>query len=217
MTKVRKFLRHRADDGGLSAAELMRQCGQKLTDVALWQSFQERFHWRITTYVIRTIVILRRNPDRDLVCDLVQDVYLRLLRDNGRSMSNFREETDFSVFAFLGRMTMCAVSDHFRSQQAGKRTAEIISIEDARRIEEESNVESLDLTSILSWIDVARLIEADPDRRNAPRNVLIFKLHYVEGLTVREISQYPGFDLKEGAIEVILKNLRDQLRKKMGR
>ena len=112
---------------------------------------------------------------------------------------------------------MRAVSDHFRSQQAGKRTAEIISIDDARRFEEESKVEDLDIGSILSWIDVARLIEADPDRRNATRNVLIFKLHYLEGLTVKEISQYPGFDLTEGAIEVVLKNLRMQLRKKMGR
>ena len=216
MTEAGRFRRHGQGDD-LSSAQLFRQCGERLTDVALWQSFQERFHWRITTYVIRTLSILRRNPDRDTVCDLVQEVYLRLLQNNGRSMSGFREETDFAVFAFLGRMSMRAVSDHFRSQQAGKRTAEIISIDDARRFEEESKVEDLDISSILSWIDVARLIESDPDRRNATRNVLIFKLHYLEGLTVKEISQYPGFDLTEGAIEVVLKNLRMQLRKKMGR
>jgi len=209
---------HRQGPGDdLSSAELLRQCGQKLTDVVLWQAFHKRFHWRITTYVSRTIAILRRTPDRDTVCDLVQEVYLRLLQNNGRSMGGFREETDFSVFAFLGRMSMRAVSDHFRSEQAGKRTAEIISIDDARRIEEDKKVDDLDIGSILAWIDVARLIEADPDRRNAPRNVLIFKLHYIEGLTVKEISQIPGFDLTERAIETILKNLRVELRKKMGR
>jgi RNA polymerase sigma factor (sigma-70 family) len=216
MTHVRRIPGHRAGDE-LSSAELLRQCGQKLTDVALWQTFHERFHKRITAYVIRTIAILRHNPDHDLVCDIVQDVYLRLLQNNGRAMSSFREETDFSVFAFLGRMTMRAVSDHFRPQQAGKRSAEIISIDDARRIEEDSRVDDLDISGILSWIDVDRLIQAEPDRRNATRNVLIFKLYYVEGLTVKEISQYPGFDLTESAIEVILKNLRVQLRKKMGR
>ena len=73
------------------------------------------------------------------------------------------------------------------------------------------------MTAILSWIDVQRLIESEPDRKNATRNVLIFKLHHIEGLTMREISQYPGFDLTESAIEKILRNLRAQLRKRMGR
>ena len=114
---------------------------------------------------------------------------------------------------------MGVVSDYYRARQAGKRqTAEIVSIDQARQQEERSNTaEELDVTSILSWIDVQRLVESEPDRRNATRNVLIFKLHYVEGLTVREISQYPGFDLTESAIEIILKNLRAQLKKRMGR
>jgi RNA polymerase sigma factor (sigma-70 family) len=216
MTEPIKFGRQttRVD---LSSAELLRECGRKLTDVELWQAFQERFHTRITAYVVRALRFFRRNQDPDLVCDLVQQVYLRLLYNNGRAMSGFREETDFSVFAFLGRMSMSAVSDHFRPQQAGKRTAEIISIDEARRVEEDRPAPDLDVTAILSWIDVGRLIESEPDRRNATRNVLIFKLHYLEGLTVREISCYPGFDLTASAIEVILKNLREQLRRKMGR
>ena len=163
--------------------------------------------------------MLHGKTDPDLVCDLVQDVYLRLLQNDRRIMSGFRGETDFSVFAFLGRTAMGVVSDYYRSQGAGKRRpAEIISIEEARRHEEEKGTpQDLDVTSILSWIDVRRLIESEPDRRNATRNVLIFKLHYVEGLTMREISQYPGFDLTEPAIEAILKNLRIALKKRMGR
>jgi RNA polymerase sigma factor (sigma-70 family) len=216
MTETNKFAR-RATRADLSSAELMRECGRKLTDVVLWQAFQERFHARITAYVVRSLSFFRRTQDSDLVCDLVQQVYVRLLLNNGRAMSGFREETDFSVLAFLGRMSMSAVSDHFRPQQAGKRTAEIISIDEARRVEEDKPAPDLDVTAILSWIDVGRLIESETDRRNATRNVLIFKLHYLEGLTVREISSYPGFDLTESSIEVILKNLREQLRRKLGR
>lgn len=211
--------RQRGADADISSADLLRECGRKLTDASLWQIFQDRFHRQITTYVIRTIWMLHDKTDPDLVCDLVQDVYLRLLQSNGRPMSSFRGETDFSVFAFLGRMAMSAVSDYHRSQQARKRqTAEIISIEMVRRNEERiSTTGDADVTAILAWIDVQRLIESDPDRRNATRNVLIFKLHYVEGLSVREISQYPGFDLAESSIEKILINLRAQLAKRMGR
>ena len=216
MTEPNRF-RH---DGTstISSADLLRECGRKLTDVALWQTFQSRFHRQITTYVLRTVWMFHGKTDPEVVCDLVQDVYLRLLQSKGRPMSGFRGETDFSVLAFLGRISMGVVSDYFRSQKAGKRKpAEIISFEVARRGEEKTHADDLDVTSILSWIDVSRLIESERDRRNATRNVLIFKLHYVEGLTVREISQYPGFDLTEPAIEVILKNLRTQLKKRMGR
>jgi RNA polymerase sigma factor (sigma-70 family) len=205
--------------GAISSADLLRECGRKLTDAALWQTFQDRFHRQITAYVIRTIWMLHGKTDPDLICDLVQEVYLRILQNSGRNLAAFRGETDFSVFAFLGRTAMNVVSDYYRSQQADKRqSAEIISLEDARRDEQRSNsADDADLTALLSWIDVKRLIESDPDRRNAARNVLIFKLHYLEGFTAGEISQYPGFDLTDRSIEMILNNLRTQLRKKMGR
>lgn len=220
MNQASRFgFRQRGADNDVSSADLLRECGRRLTDAALWQEFQERFHRQLTVYVMRTIWKLNAKGNVDLICDLVQDVYLRLLQNNGRVMSGFRGETDFSVLAFLGRTAMGVVSDYYRARQAGKRqTAEIVSIDQARHQEERSNTaEELDVTSILSWIDVQRLVESEPDRRNATRNVLIFKLHYIEGLTVREISQYPGFDLTESAIEIILKNLRAQLKKRMGR
>jgi len=111
---------------------------------------------------------------------------------------------------------MSVVSDHYRSQQAGKRqSGEVISIERSRN--ERITSDDMDFSAVLSWIDVERLMESDSDRRNAARNVLIFKLHYVDGFTASEISQFPAFGLTESAIEVILKNLRLRLKKKMGR
>lgn len=218
VTETNRF-RHAGSGSDISSADLLRECGRRLTDAALWETFQERFHRQIMTYVMRTIRRLNGKGDADLICDLVQDVYFRLLQNNGRVMSGFRGESDFSVFAFLGRTAMGVVSDFYRAQQADKRqTAEIISIEEARRREKHaSTTDDLEVSSILSWIDVRRLVESEPDRRNATRNVLIFKLHYIEGLTMREISQYPGFDLSESAVEKILKNLRAQLKKRLGR
>jgi RNA polymerase sigma factor (sigma-70 family) len=215
MTEVNRFRQGRSD---LPSADLLRECGRKVTDVALWEALQDRFHRQITTYVLRTIRIHHGKADADVASDLVQEVYLRLLEDKGRLMTSFRGETEFAVLAFLGRISMGVVTDFFRSQQAGKRMpAEIISLDQARRLENENRADDVDVTSILSWIDVSRLMESEPDRRNATRNVLIFKLHYVEGLTVREISQYRSFNLTETAIEVILKNLRTELKKRMGR
>jgi len=200
----------------LSSADLLRECGQKLTDFALWQTFQARFHRQITTYVIRSIRIFEGKADADLTCDLVQEVYVRMLQG---VMREFRGNSDFSTLAFLGRMTMNVVSDHFRSHLATKRRpAEIISIDEAREKEEiNSTSDNLDVTAILAWIDVNRLIESDPDHKNAARNVLVFKLYYVNGLSIREIAHYPTFNLTESGVEKVLRTLRAQLRKKLER
>lgn len=216
MTEVPRF---RRGSENTSAADLLRECGQKLTDLALWQQFEDRFHRLIMTYVLRVMGNRFGQDGLDDACDLVQEVYLRLVRNDGRWLRSFKGQTDFSVMAFLSRIAVSVVTDHYRSQQAGKRKpADVISIEAVRNQESDPPGSAVDVNipAILSVIDVDRLIEAEPDRRNATRNVLIFKLYFVDQLTVKEIAQFPAFGLKEAAIESILKKMRTTLKKKMG-
>jgi RNA polymerase sigma factor (sigma-70 family) len=219
MTDTLRFRRTEAA-GTLSSADLLRECGQRMTDPILWKQFQDRFHKTILTLVMRVMWNRFRNDCLDEACDLVQDVYMRMLDDNGRMLRSFRGDADFSVKAFLARVVLNVVSDHYRSMVAEKRgPAKIISIEDARDqgMDLPGEAVDLDIASILSWIDVERLMESESDRRNAARNILIFKLHYVDGFTVKEIAQFPSFGLKESAIDAVLQSMRSHLKKRMGR
>ena len=94
-----------------------------------------------------------------------------------------------------------------------------ISIEEARerRVPFPGEATELDLSAILGWIDVERLVDADMDRKHATRNVLIFKLHYIDGFTPEEIAQFPGFELTASGIEVALTRLKARLRKRIGK
>ena len=69
------------------------------------------------------------------------------------------------------------------------------------------------LSSILSWIDIERIVEGDPDRKSARRNALIFKLHYIDGFEAGEIARFPGFDLSKSGVETILARLRKRIQK----
>jgi RNA polymerase sigma factor (sigma-70 family) len=202
-----------------SSADLLRLCGDRLTDAALWKEFQRRFHETVLTFVMRAMCNAFRNDCLEQACDMAQDVYLRMLDNNGRMLRSFKGDTDFSVKAFLSRVAVNVVSDHYRRSQAEKRRpAEVISIEDARQQKREIPGEAveLDIASILSWIDVERLMDSESDRRNAARNVLIFKLHYVDGFSVQEIAEFPGFGLKETAIRDAINEMRAHLQKRMG-
>jgi DNA-directed RNA polymerase specialized sigma24 family protein len=128
-------------------------------------------------------------------------------------LRSFRGSTDRSVLAFLARVAMNVVTDHHRREQTEKRQhGQIISIDEARKIEDTSGVSSeINLTALLSWIDVQKLIDADSDRKNAARNILILKLHLIEGFSAEEIAEYPGFNLTASGIRMVVLRLKARL------
>src|SRR5499433_4171973 len=170
---VRRFRWQKA--GEASAADLLRECGEKLTDRALWAKFQERFHGLIFLYLMRAMRLRRIQEDAaDVVPDLAQEVYLRLVQHDGRVLRSFRGTTEFSVMAFLGRISSSVVTDYQRQLATEKRRAPVVPIESIKGEEltgsRSAGTPEFDanaIGSLLSWIDVERIVEGDPDRKNA--------------------------------------------------
>jgi DNA-directed RNA polymerase specialized sigma24 family protein len=214
---IRRFRWHKA--GETSAADLLRECGERLTDRALWAKFQERFQGLIFLYLMRALRLRRIQDDAaDVVPDLAQEVYVRLVQHDGRVLRSFRGSTEFSVMAFLARISASVVQDHHRHGSSEKRRAQVLPMESAKAAEsggmlspDTPEFDSNNIASILSWIDVERIVEGDPDRKNARRNALIFKLHYIDGFESGEIAQFPGFDLTKAGVETILMRLRKRI------
>jgi len=211
--------RWQKEAGGTAGADLLRECGEKLTDRVLWTKFQERFQGLIFLYLMRALRLRRIQDDTaDVVPDLAQEVYLRLVQHNGRVLRSFRGTTEFSVMAFLGRISSSVVQDYQRQLATEKRRAPIIPIESAKlgelsgfRSARPPEFDSNALGSILSWIDVERIVEGETDRKNARRNALIFKLHYIDGFQAGEIARFPGFELTKSGVESILARMRKRI------
>jgi DNA-directed RNA polymerase specialized sigma24 family protein len=206
--------------GEESGADLLRECGERLTDRALWSKFQQRFQGLIFLYLMRAMHLRRIHDDAaDVVPDLAQEVYLRLVQHDGRILRGFRGTTEFSVMAFLARISESVVQDYQRASGSEKRRGQVVPIEAARAAElgglpaETPEFDSSQLSSILAWIDVERIVEGDPDRKNARRNALIFKLHYIDGFQSGEIAHFPGFELTKSGVETILARLRKRIQK----
>jgi RNA polymerase sigma factor (sigma-70 family) len=156
-----------------------------------------------------------REDARALVHDLAQEVYIRLCENNGHLLRSFRGQTTFSVLAFLARVSMNVSGDRYRRDRAQRRSAEVISIEDAReRDSGSSRIPRFDPEATIRWSDVERLIHADPDSNNQARNVLILKLHYLDHLSAEEIAQYPGFKLSASGVETVIRRTREYLQRR---
>ena len=95
-----------------------------------------------------------------------------------------------------------------------KRRAQVIPIDSLRANEMQGATSGSPAIDASHWNTVARLMDvekaiaADPDRKNARRNVLIFKLHHVDGFQASEIAQFPGFGLSKSGVETILARLK---------
>ena len=76
-----------------------------------------------------------------------------------------------------------------------------------------TDLDAKSIGALLSWIDVERVLNNDEDRKNATRNLLIFKLHYMDGFTASELSAFPGFSLTVSGIEAVLNRMRKKLRR----
>jgi len=218
MDELSRFQRRESADDP-PAADLLRECGQKLTNRAIWTKFQSRFQGLIFLYLMRALHYERIQEDvSGIVPDLAQEVYIHLVRRDGHALRSFRGTTEFSVMAFLARLCANVVSDHFQSQARLKRKGQVISIEDARTKEMKGDAVSrpaeLDissLSSILTWIDIERVVEGDSDQKNARRNALIFKLHHIDGFSAAEIARFAGFELTRGGVETVLTRLRKRI------
>ena len=95
---------------------------------------------------------------------------------------------------------------------AGRKTAKNGEITAFRPVES-PEFDPNSISSILAWIDIERIVEGDPDRKNARRNALIFKLHYIDGFEAGEIAKFPGFELSKSGVETILARLRKRTQK----
>jgi RNA polymerase sigma factor (sigma-70 family) len=205
------------EPGEISSADLLRECGQRLTDRALWGKFQDRFQRLIFSYLMRTLRYRGINDDiSDTVPDLAQDVYMRLVQNDGRRLRAFRGTTEFSACAFMARVCANVVADHFRYNTAEKRgSAVVVPIDHVVEREAAANDRSDFVGSIVSWIDVESVVNSDQDQKHAARNLLILKLFYIDGLTAHEIAQYRGFDLTEKGVETVLARMKTRLRKRL--
>ena len=131
---IRRFRRHKA--GEASAADLLRECGQKLTDRALWAKFQDRFQGLIFLYLLRALRFRSIQEDAaGIVPDLAQEVYMKLVQHDGRILRSFRGETEFSVMAFLAKISASVVQDYHRHSNREKRRGQVVSIDTVKTFE----------------------------------------------------------------------------------
>ena len=209
-----------------SDVELVRLCGRG--DAFAWDEFVARFNRRIITYVVRERRVrgyVHHSAEGDAVSDLCQEVYVRLLLNDRRALREFRGDSDFAVLTYLARVARAVVGDAERRDRSKKRSAHVLPIDAAGEDGSPSLAETLKADPRL---DPDRLMDERllPDRLrelfvtdggpNAGRDIMLYQLHVLEGLSARELAERSPSKLSVAAVETILRRTRERLKTSVG-
>lgn len=219
----------------LTVHELLLLCLQRPPDEEAWREFVHRYHGAIKNSVAKTFHLrASQETDRraqfpdDLIEDLVQAVYVRLIEEGNRALKRFEGEHENSIFQYLGIISVNVVRDYFREAKAQKRPKLSFSLDellenlgDGAMLKDAVNNIDRTLTTApapsITMEDVEGALMRSVSRRHRDRDALIFKLRYYEGLTLEEIKKALGLDISPIGIGSILNRINCKVRAKLNR
>jgi RNA polymerase sigma factor (sigma-70 family) len=219
----------------LTVYELLRRCLQRPPDEAAWREFVYRYHPAIKAAVSKTFrsrvgqeTERRAQFPDDLIEDLVQTVYVRLVEEGNRALERFEGEHENSIYRYLGIISMNVVRDHFREAKAQKRPKVTFSLDELLENAGDGGMLKDAISSIdgqrimgsalnLTMEDVEAALIRSVSRRHRDRDALIFKLRYLDGLTLEEIRGALRLDISAMGIGSILNRINGKLRTRLSR
>jgi RNA polymerase sigma factor (sigma-70 family) len=204
----------------LSDAQLLRCCADNLSHESLWEEFVNRFGPVLARSTARAYRRFTRGayPPTWRVSELVQEVYLRVLKDDCELLRRFRGETERTARAYLSQIAVNTTGDELRHESARKRQADLDSLEESHLVEEaRQREEEFALTEGLVERELVKLLARGSTAENLQRDVLIFLLHFRLGLTAQEIARTDYFKLQPASVMSILIRTRTRLKKAVER
>jgi RNA polymerase sigma factor (sigma-70 family) len=224
--------RAREDYNVMSHVDLVRSCTASRDEVA-WEEFVTRYNRFICLAVLRAYCQRggwrAYSVDVDLINDLVQEVYLKLLECTRGALQGFRGANDAAVFVYIGRVAISVVVDHLRRSGARKRGSDVCSL-DATVTDEEGREMTLadrlmssgpspeqEATAALLRDEVSEILGRSLRGRNAGRDLAIAEAFIFDECSLAEIAERFGGRIRESGIKSSIRRTSLRLRGEIGR
>ena len=214
--RARKVIRL-ARYSSISDQELVRACAE-VNDDAAWMEFVSRFSKAISLSIIRTARD-RGQTGREIVDDLVQEAFLKLYAGRCRLLLEFiLRHPEAPVIGYIKTTAINLTHDYFRSLWADKHGGGHVQQFDP---ELERKIKPVDSQKVIEQPVLLNQIEqcleqacSGPDKE---RDLLIFRLHYRQGMSASMIAELPGIGLSAKGVESAIFRMTRLVREELAR
>ncbi len=181
-------------------------------DEAGWEALVRRHEGSMRFRVVHFLERLGQPPERELLDEIIQDVYCRLFED---ALRRWRGRTEAELLAYLGTIAERTAIDHLRVAQAAKRNG-FRRVHLGRRIE--AIPDSRDPERDLLHAEAQRLVlrrsrELARGGEGRRRNVWVARMVILEGWTNQEIAGRAGGRISPGNVACLIHRLRRRLQR----
>ncbi|MBN1996342.1 sigma-70 family RNA polymerase sigma factor [candidate division KSB1 bacterium] len=200
----------------------MQQCGRQPDNRLAWLEFCKRFDdhiWLVLYRESRTKKIFKTTlAGKQILSDLVQDVYLKLLAKDCRALKDFKGAHEHSIFTYLAVIAKNVINNYLVKMNAQKRPKINGSINDiSPQSQTPKEYESpqphtdhaISYNELLNEID--SLLDDILKGKDRERNKLIFHLFFYEGFSADEISTMPPINLSSKRISNLVSETKKRL------
>lgn len=224
------------DPKRLPNLDLIQYLVQAAPDDPLWSEFLVRFRPRVRLAVLRCFQTesqrspsVEAGPAVEVIDELTQEVFVRLLDGQRRALSRFQGRTDQSAYTYVSAIAVNLVRDHFKTLRALKtpRTGAPLTtpVQPAASEDGPSYAQSIvsggsgpeRFVASSELRDEIRAVvdELSPRGATNARDRLIFQLFFIEGLTVGEIAANRSIRLTASGVEKCIRRIRDALKSRL--
>lgn len=184
---------------------------------AVWEELVRRYGRLLTLCVCRVLRARGVHPSPDLVEEMVQEAYVRLLTRGERRLEQCRAEGEKQVIVYLARVAERVALDELRAANARKRGAGVLvplgsreAAPAATAVDPGETPEVLALRRELRRL-LLEVCGALPGRANhggRRRNLRILRLALLEGWSSREIARAEGGRLAASTVDTVVHRAR---------
>jgi RNA polymerase sigma factor (sigma-70 family) len=207
-----------ADLKALPSHKLFKLCASHFDDDQYWEEFVWRFNPCLTLSIYQAYRRFtgRVIPSEEMASDLLQETYLKILKNKCAALQRFRGETEPEAEVYLMHIGSSVTIDRLRRQHSLKRLAHIEPYDAAQEVEEIRNQRDEVIgiyTEALLQTDVIKTLERAFDGNNSisKRNIMIFLLYYRDGMTPKEIANLDFIQLTNTTVAHLLERMREMI------
>jgi RNA polymerase sigma-70 factor (ECF subfamily) len=201
----------------MSDQELVHACAED-DNSAAWEEFVSRYKKPISLSIIRTSHEWGQTAT-EILDDLIQETFLKLYANHCRLLLQFAiQHPEAPVVGYVKTMAINVTHDHFRALFAEKRGSGQIQQLPAdsdfeTNILPDNSYKAIEQSVLLSQID--QFVIECSSGTDKDRDLLIFRLHYRQGMSASAIAALPGIGLGAKGVESAIFRLTKLIRERI--